>query len=406
MKKVRFKRKVAVAGAGVVGGGVIQMLQSSPDVELATVLVRNKDKKRDGVPLEGVYLTTDFKDISNDKTIDTVVEAMGGDGVALELILACLESGKSVITANKLLLAKHPDLLAHDNLRYEAACAGGIPIVKSLRRDFADTIVGIEGILNGTTNFILSNMENLDTTYDAALDMARESGFAEADPTSDVDGFDAMYKLVILCRLGLGAVPDMDTIVRRGIRDVLPCDFKYASMIGCTIRLVSTCWRDNDGVHAYVMPALVPLISKFGKTAAAQNTIIVYSELLGHTVYSGEGAGRGPTANSVVADLYDIPNRRQPLKTLDDGAFRANFQQRFFVRFRVHDGLGIVAALGTICKEEEVSIDGILQYPYFEDPMAFAVTTDMTTYEQITRVVRRMEAEEWCVHAFLCTIHY
>ena len=313
---------VGIAGFGTVGRAVARILASGahPGVQLTHVCNRNVARKRVDWAGGEVVWTDSFQALI-DSPVDVIVELIGGQDPARSWIEQALAAGKSVVTANKQVIAQSgPALLRKAgrqgrHLLFEAAVAGGIPILRGLRDGVAgDRLWRIQGILNGTCNYILTRMECAGLSFEEALSEARRLGYAEADPSADVDGYDAQAKLAILVGVGLGRVVNVDDIPVEPITPVAAIDFVYARRLGCVIRQVATAElvRDGGGLHAAVQPALVPEASALARVDGSRNIVVVDGEFGGETAFSGFGAGGAPTAVAVVSDLMAIARRNAP----------------------------------------------------------------------------------------------
>ena len=309
--------RVALCGAGVVGGGVLAILhemQLNDTFRVTKVLVRDPQKVREGFRLpEGAQYVTDWHDVIADD-VDMIVELIGGTDDAYDIISAALRQGKHVVTANKAVVARHMlDLEAQANgpeacFAYEAAVAGGIPIIRCLQQSIVQTdrLMELMGIMNGTTNYILSEMDKGDKTYLRALDEAQRLGYAEENPVADVEGHDARAKLCILARLAFGCYIPESYIPCKGIQRLTSDDFEYAHSLCMTIKLVGVCRLVERSLEAFVYPCLVPCDSDLGKTSGVMNIITMRTVHVGRVSFTGPGAGRYPTANSVVADMCAV----------------------------------------------------------------------------------------------------
>ena len=381
---------VALVGFGTVGRSVARILCNGAHRRLRLTHICNRGiarKKVDWVP-DGVTWTEDI-DVVLDSRADVVVELIGGQEPATDWIRRALEAGKSVVTANKQVIAQSgADLAALARrqgvrLGFEAAVAGGIPIIHGLRQGLAgDRLVRILGILNGTCNYILTRMEEGGVAFDAALREAQELGYAEADPTADVDGLDAQAKLAILSAVGLRCPLAPESIPLRTITTVDAIDFLYARRLGCTIRQVSRAQRGGDGrVVAGVQPMLVPQSSVLAHVSGSGNIVVVEGERGGETAFSGHGAGGDPTAVAVVSDLESVA--RAPGAggdSLLDGAAATvtdAFESAHYIRFMVNDRPGIVAALAGVFADHGLNLDSVLQDPHGrQQQLAFVMTLD------------------------------
>ncbi|KRM13018.1 homoserine dehydrogenase [Paucilactobacillus suebicus] len=310
--------KIGLVGLGTVGSGVLQMVENNQDkisnitgrkLSVKTIVVRDVHKHRN-VDTENIHLTTELDDIINDPEIKIVVEVMGGIHPAKETITALLNAKKHVVTANKDLIASEGEELtsiARKNkcdLMYEASVAGGIPILRTIVNSFAaDQITEVKGIVNGTTNYILTQMQQKNCSYDEALQKAQELGFAESDPTNDVDGIDAAYKMIILSQFSFGTHLKLDEMKIQGIRKMQLTDVEQASQLGYTVKLLGIARRINDGVFAEVGPVLVPADHPLATINNENNAVMVTGQAVGETLFYGPGAGGLPTANSVLSDI-------------------------------------------------------------------------------------------------------
>ncbi|MSO56100.1 MAG: homoserine dehydrogenase [Acidobacteria bacterium] len=377
---VRSPLKVAIVGFGTVGRSVVKVLCSGihPSLRLTAICNRGVERKRvDWVPPHVQW--TDDIDAVIGSDADIVVELMGGLQPAGDVIRRSLQAGKSVVTANKQLISLHGvELFAlarqqKRELLFEASVAGGIPIMRAVREGLAgDRLFRIEGILNGTCNYILTRMDSNGLSFSEALKEAQALGFAEADPTADVEGYDARAKIAILVAVGLGAQVDPEQIPCRTISSIAPIDFTYARKLACTIRQVSWAERGRGSdtqLFASVRPALVPLSSPLAGVNGSQNLVTVQGEFGGATTFSGFGAGGDPTAVAVVSDLMSIARSGLGAEVhfVDElegaAAVGADFTAPHYVRFTVADGPGIIASLAARLASHDINIDAVLQLP-------------------------------------------
>jgi len=342
---------------------------------------------------------------------DIIVELVGGVDPAHAWIASALESGKSVVTANKKLIAQHgPQLseLAHKHggvLSFGASVAGGVPVIDALQEGLAgDQLYKVCGILNGTCNYILTKVENEGISFDVALTQAQAAGFAEADPTDDVDGYDARSKLVILTRIGLKAVVLPEQVLCNSIRNIDAVDFIYSHELGCTIRQISRAERRDGNIYASVQPALVPIESHMAHITGSLNLVLSSGKYGGQTAFSGHGAGGHSTAVAVVSDLLDIARGRmgdntRPQPAGDVLPVSANFADKYYLRFTVRDRPGIVAAIASAMAAHGINIDALLQKPGFDkDALPFVVTLEQCTAEQLQAAVRDIRKLDFLVH--------
>ncbi len=386
--------KVGLLGCGTVGGGVIQLLRANATylearvgapLDVVRVLVRDPDKER--VPeLDRARLTTDPEAILNDASIDVIVEVMGGVDPARGHLTRAIEAGKQIVTANKMLLALHGgDLLERAkkrgvDLAFEGAVGGGIPVIRVLRDALAsDTIASLSGIVNGTSNYILTRMRADGLSFEAALKEAQAKGYAEADPGLDVDGGDAAHKLVVLAMLAFGARLDGATIPTEGIRGVEPVDHAFAERFGYVVKHLAVA-KDRSGVGAAagtgalelrVHPALVAKDAPLANINGVLNAIAVEGRALGPCLLSGRGAGDLPTAVSVVADVVDVAiAKKSGVSGQSTRAIRLaqrsvapmdDVEGRYYFRFSVFDRPGVLARITGALGERGVSIEQLVQ---------------------------------------------
>jgi homoserine dehydrogenase len=395
--------KVAILGFGTVGASAARILSERNLPGLALTHVYNRDVARKRVDwLPSVTWTQDLDGVLA-SDVDVVVELIGGLNPAHDIVRRALEAGKSVVTANKKLIALHgPELesIARQkggHLLYGAAVAGGIPVIPGLQHGLAgDKITRIEGILNGTSNFILSRMEH-GAEYADELAEAQRRGYAEADPTEDVDGFDARSKLVILARLALGASVSPDEIACQSIRQVGAIDFAYAKDLGCTIRPVARADVRNGSLVALVGPMLVPFNSPLAWSRGTENMVLMSGQYGGDVVFSGHGAGGNPTAVAVVSDLCAIASNTAPSAVgAAPAAVTGEFELRHYVRFIVKDRPGIVAEIAGAMAAQGINIDSLFQRSGFgKDKLPFVVTTEPCVNSRLKLALARMQNAEW-----------
>ncbi|MEU2539058.1 homoserine dehydrogenase [Streptomyces iakyrus] len=377
--------KVALLGCGVVGSEVARIMTTHADdltarvgapVELAGVAVRRPDRVREGIAPE--LVTTDATALVKRGDIDVVVEVIGGIEPARGLITTAFEHGASVVSANKALLAQdgaalHAAAEEHGrDLYYEAAVAGAIPLIRPLRESLAgDKINRVMGIVNGTTNFILDKMDSSGAGYQEALDEATALGYAEADPTADVEGFDAAAKAAILAGIAFHTRVRLDDVYREGMTEVTAADFASAKEMGCTIKLLAICERAEDGasVTARVHPAMIPLSHPLASVRGAYNAVFVESDAAGQLMFYGPGAGGSPTASAVLGDLVAVcRNRLSGTTGPGESAYAAlpvspmgDVVTRYHISLDVADKPGVLAQVATVFAEHGVSIDTVRQ---------------------------------------------
>ena len=378
--------KIAVAGLGTVGVGVVRLLQENAaeiearggrPVQLVAVSAKNKNKDR-GLDLSNSIWIDNPVEIANTEA-DVVVELMGGEnGAAYDLVKASLLKGKTVVTANKALLAHHGRELAelseqnNASLCYEAAIAGGIPIVKTLREGLAaNKLRRVYGILNGTCNFILSTMEETGRSFEDVLHEAQKNGYAEAEPSLDVDGGDTAHKLCLLASLAFGIRPDLKSLSSiRGIREITAQDIKAADELGYRIKLLGQADTLADGrIVQLVEPCLIPKTSSLANTHGVLNAVYTEGNFVGSNFVEGRGAGEGPTASAVVADIIDIMRgHRLPLfGVLANDLIEVNSMDaeektgEFYIRLVVLDQPGVIADVAAILRDYNISIESLIQ---------------------------------------------
>lgn len=393
--------RIAIFGFGTVGSSVARILvESKPQgLELTHVFNRNVARKRvDWTPPGVVWSEHVDQVLASD--VDVIVELAGGLDPAGTWIRKALASGKSVVTANKKLIAFHGidlERLAQEkggHIKYGAAVAGGIPVIPGLEQGLAgDRIERIQGILNGTCNFILSKMET-GAEYATVLAEAQAKGYAEADPTEDVGGFDARAKLAILMRLALRVQIDPEEIVPRPITEVSAVDFSYARDLGCTIRQVARAEQHEGRLAATVGPMLVALRSPLAWSKDTENMVIASGRYGGNVVFSGHGAGGHPTAVAVVSDLLALAHGSRRVEIPSEPAHvGVEFEVPHYIRFKVMDRPGIVAAITTALANEQINIRAILQKPgYPSHALPFVVTVEPCKSSALKRALAAVRA--------------
>lgn len=385
---------VGLVGFGTVGTGVVKVLQRNADVirgrlgvPLRLVRIADLDTVRDrGVDLAGIHFDADANGLVDDPAVDLVVELIGGYDVSRRLILRALERGKPVVTANKALLALHGKEIfeaAHRggaDVAFEASVGGGIPILRSLREGLAaNHIESVHGIINGTTNYVLTQMEQAGESFDAVLKRAQDLGYAEADPSFDVDGIDAAHKITLLASMAFGAELTFKEVPTEGIRQITPLDIESASEFGFRIKLLGiTKRRVEDGterLEVRVHPTMIPAESLLAKVDGAMNAIAVHGDAVGPTLFYGAGAGELPTASAVVADLMELgrevlrgsAGRVAPLSTLPDALVPkpivplGELFGRVYLRFTAKDQPGVLSNVTGLLGRHGISIESVVQ---------------------------------------------
>ena len=402
MARVDRPTRVAIAGFGTVGRSVARLLQelAHPELRLTTILNRGIERKRVDWIDPSVRWTESIDDALAAE-VDVFVELIGGRSPAEWWIHKALQAGKSVVTANKQVIAhRGPELLAEASqlgrhLRYEAAVAGGVPVVRAIEHGLAgDTLTRVTGILNGTCNYILSRMERERLPFREALGEAQTLGLAEADPSQDIEGTDAQAKLAILTQIALGVHVDPDAIQTRAIDAVEVVDFVYARQMGCTIRQVAWAERTSDSglVRAAVGPALVPLESPLARVRGSENIVTLQGRFGGETTFGGQGAGGEPTAVAVVSDLLAIARDDVPFgvrASVPRAEVSPEFTSAYYVRFTVADRPGIIASLASAFARHSINIDAILQEPGFPiGRRPFVVSLEPAPVSSVERALR------------------
>ena len=402
MKKI----KIALLGLGNVGRGVWMILNSNKEevmkrcgyeVEIAKVLVRNKNKPRP-VQLPDEIVTTDFNEILNDDSIKIVVEVMGGMEPARDYILKCMEKKKHIVTANKMLLATGGDELFQkaDEMgimfQYEASVAGGIPIIKCIDESLtANKVETLYGIVNGTTNYILSKMELEGAAFGDVLKEAQEKGYAESDPTSDIESYDAQYKLAILASLAFGTKIDVDNVYREGITKITDVDMKYASELKMAIKLLAIAKEINGRVELRVHPTMIPKKHPLANVYDSYNAVFIKGNAVGDLMFYGRGAGDLPTGSAVVSDIVSIV--RSDVNTENENPVVKNnlwkreikvmseVESKYYVRATVLDEPGVLSEITTILGKNNVSLRSVIQKGDEEDGLVTIVLVTHKTIE-------------------------
>ena len=408
--------KVALLGFGTVGSSVGRILCERAPAELRLTHVCNRNvarKKVDWLPPD-VQWTENIDDVLS-SDVDVVVELMGGLQPAEEWIRRALTCGKSVVTANKQLIAHcGPELIGlarqmRQHIAFGASVAGGVPVISGLQEGLAgDQLFKIQGILNGTCNYILSQIESSGVPFASALREAQKLGFAEANPTEDIDGLDARAKLAILARVGLHCKVRAESIVARSISAIDSVDFEYASLLGCTIRQISWVELKANELFAAVQPTLVPLASPLARVQGSQNLVVATGVFGGETVFGGHGAGGHPTAVAVVSDILAIARAKQAgmggLGQAEEitPVVTADFTTRHYLRFMVMDRPGIIASLATILSRCGINIDAVLQKPgCSKSSLPFLITLESCRASLVEQALQMMATLDFLVQPCL-----
>ena len=398
--------QVGLLGVGTVGTGTFNVLQRNQEEikrragrDIEITMVADLDVARaQSVVRPGVKVVSDARAVIANPDIDIVVELIGGYGIAKQLVLEAIAAGKHVVTANKALLAVHGTEIfkaasaAGVMVAFEAAVAGGIPIIKALREGLtANRIQWIAGIINGTTNFILSEMRDKGLDFDVVLKEAQRLGYAEADPTFDIEGVDAAHKATIMCAIAFGIPVQFDKAYVEGITELGAQDIRYAEQLGYRIKLLGITKRTAKGIELRVHPSLVPTKRLIANVEGAMNAVMVQGDAVGTTLYYGKGAGSEPTASAVIADLVDIArlHTADPLNRVPHLAFQPDAMSdarvltmsevvtSYYLRLRVADEAGVLARVTGILAASGISIDAVLQREADEVGGEGATSTDL-----------------------------
>jgi len=414
---------VGLLGIGTVGGGTFTVLKRNQDEiarragrEIRIIKVADRDLARAKEVTGGsVAVTDDAFSVVNDPAVDVVVELIGGYTLAKDLVLAAIENGKHVVTANKALLAVHGnEIFAAAEKKgvivaYEAAVAGGIPIIKALREGLsANRIEWIAGIINGTTNFILTEMREKGLDFADVLKEAQRLGYAEADPTFDVEGIDAAHKLTIMAAIGFGMPMQFDKAYTEGISGLKGEDIRYAEELGYRVKLLGITKRTAQGVELRVHPTLIPEKRLIANVNGAMNAVVVKGDAVGPTLYYGAGAGAEPTASAVVADLVDVArahdvaaSQRVPVLAFQSAQLTtlpvlpiSEISSAYYLRLRALDKPGVLAELTKILADRDISIDAMMQKEPAEgeDAADIVILTHITVEKNMDAAIAAIEA--------------
>lgn len=419
MEKTMQPVRLAILGLGTVGGGALKLLQENAteikrrtgrEIQITYVGTR---RPRPDLNLEGIKQSDDLLDIVCQPDVDVVVEVIGGIHPAYEVVKEAILHHKQVVTANKALLAKHGNELFkladenHVQIMYEAAVAGGIPIIKVLREGLsANRIEWLAGIINGTGNFILTEMREKGRAFEDVLKEAQALGYAEADPTFDVEGIDAAHKLTLLASIAFGIPLQFDKVYTEGISKITAQDVKYAEELGYRIKHLGIARRAENGIELRVHPTLIPEDQLIANVNGVMNAVLVNANAVGSTLYYGAGAGAGPTASAVVADVIDIV---RDISYTEDGAgtiphfaFEAladmpilsseEMITGYYLRVHVDDQTGVLADITAILSRAGISIDAIMQQTRLKDIIPIVILTDPISESQMNQAVAQIQA--------------
>lgn len=410
-------RKIALLGMGTVGGGVYEIIEKQKEempfkigaaLEVVKVLVRNKAKYADRIPAE--KLTDVWEDVIGDDSIDIVVEVMGGIEPARTYIKAALEKGKHVVTANKDLMAMHGHELLelagehHCDLLFEAAVAGGIPIIRPLKQCLAgNNITEIMGIINGTTNFILTKMKEDGMDFGESLQLATDLGYAEADPTADIEGYDAGRKLAIMASIAFHTPVTFDDVFTEGITKITAKDMRYAKEMGCSIKLLGIAKNTETGIEVKVHPTMIPENHPLAAVNDSFNAVFVHGDAVDDAMFYGRGAGALPTGSAVVGDIMDVARnmlfhcngrigcscyKNLPIKQIGDTT------SRYYIRMRLEDRAGTLAAMAGVFAENDASIAILLQKETIENDAEIVVVTHDVAEKKFMDAIKEFSSME------------
>ena len=417
------KLNIGLIGAGTVGSGTYKILKENfneiyrkTGKEIVIFALAEKDIKRaKEVVDDKTLIFNDAFDLVKDKNIHIVVELIGGTGISKDLVVEALKNNKHVVTANKALIAMHGEELVdlaikHNvNLSYEAAVAGGIPIIKAIREGLAaNKIEWIAGILNGTTNYILTEMKENNLAFEVALKQAQELGFAEADPTFDIEGVDAAHKITILASIAFGIPINFNAVHIEGISNLAQKDIIYAEELGYKIKLLGITKNINDAIELRVHPTLIPEKRLVANVDGAMNAVLVKGDMVGPTMYYGAGAGSEPTASAVVADIIDLArnlesNNTTPIPILGfvKNAIKSKkmlsieeVNSEFYLRFSMENESGVLAKITQVFAQHSISIDAMIQKEIQEDDeiVDIILVTSNMIEKEINKIINEIEA--------------
>jgi homoserine dehydrogenase len=409
--------KVGLIGFGVIGTGVVSLLREHSDllkhrsgveIVLGRVVDIDIERPRD-VPVGRSLLSTDYRDVIGDPSIDIVIELVGGTTTAFDVVASALEAGKHVVTANKALLYhRGPELfrlaMQHKReLRFEASVAGGIPIIKAITESLAsDRIKVIYGIVNGTTNFILTRMIEDRWSFAEALRRAQELGFAEADPTLDINGSDAQHKLHILGSVAFDTIAPKDSIDRQGIESLELADVLYAKELGYVVKLLAIGKRHDNAISLRVHPTLIPVKCSLASVRNEYNAVMLDSAYLGQSLFVGKGAGSRPTATAVVGDIVDLAGGMLQNREFSASRYQSfsdlevqpagETLSRYYLRLATIERAGILAQITKILGDEDISISAILQQEG-DEPIPIVILTRTAREQNVRRAVAAIDAQ-------------
>ena len=426
---MKNKIKIGLIGLGTVGSGVYKTLQNFDNIEIVKIAVHNKKKKRNIEDLDENIITDNAYEVVNDPDIQIVAELIGGTEPAFDLIKTAIKNGKHIVTANKELLAKHGEELfnfaqEHNKvILYEAAIAGGIPLIMPIKTILAGNKINkIKAILNGTTNYILTKMDVLGESYNDVLVEAQDLGYAETNPTGDVEGFDAAYKITTLATIAFGKRIKLENVYREGITKIHPEDMKAANEMGYKIKLIASAELDEEGnadvrVHPMLVPKSKMLVSKKSTLAHIDyvtNAVTLSGHPVGEITLSGPGAGEFPTASSVVGDIlaivseidktdYILPmmrcNHNEIAKMIDI----SETKNKYYLSIKAKNKMGVIGKIGTACGNNNISVESIVQKELKEDCAQITVITELCKEKAIQKLIEILENDDnfWGVNSLI-----
>ena len=420
---MKNKVKIGLIGLGTVGSGVYKTLSNFDEVEIVKIAVRNKNKKRNIENLDESIITDDAYEVVNNPEVQIVVELIGGTEPAFDLLTTAIKNGKHIVTANKELLAKHgEELFAFAQkynrvVLYEAAIAGGIPLIMPVKTILAgNRIDKIKAILNGTTNYILTKMDAEGASYEDVLAQAQDLGYAETNPTGDVEGFDAAYKITTLATIAFKKRIKFENVYREGITKIRPEDMQSANEMGYKIKLIASAELDKDGcADVRVHPMLVPKTKTLAHIDYVTNAVTLSGHPVGEVTLSGPGAGEFPTASSVVGDIlaivseigtsdYILPmmrcNHNENAKMIDI----EDTSNKYYLSISANNKLGVIGRLGKACEENNISLASIVQKEVVEDNSAeITVITELCKEKDMRKVIEILNNDETilCVNSLI-----
>lgn len=415
MENCDKKIKIGIIGLGTVGSGVYKTLKSFPNIEVTKIAVKNINKPRNINGLDNSIVTDKPYDVVNDPDIDIVVELIGGLNPAFDLIKTAIKNGKHIVTANKELLAKKGEELfnfAEDHNKvvlYEAAIAGGIPIIMPIKTILAGNKINkIEAILNGTTNYILTKMDVQGASYDCVLKEAQDLGYAETDPTGDVEGFDAAYKITTLATLAFKKRIKIENVYREGITKIRAQDMHAANDLGYKIKLIASAYLDDeDRADVRVHPMLVSKKSTLAHIDYVTNAVSLSGHPMGSITLSGPGAGEFPTASSVVGDIlaiatevgktdYLLPMMRCNHEVTAEPVNISDTENKYYLSINAKNSKGVIGKIGKICEDNDISLASIVQRGVSEDNTAdITVITELCREKDMQKAIETFEKDEF-----------